>query len=57
MRFPRRLQPEAGRHRAPPGIRDERAVAAESPVGEWAVSREDPSGGVPEYTEMCSDVG
>ncbi|GAA2552633.1 hypothetical protein GCM10010398_45170 [Streptomyces fimbriatus] len=57
MRFPQRLQPKAGGSRAPPGIRDERAVAAEPPAGEWAVSQEDPSGGVPEYTEMYDDVG
>ncbi|GAA3502021.1 hypothetical protein GCM10019016_091290 [Streptomyces prasinosporus] len=57
VRFPRRLRPKAGRDRAPPGVRDERAVAAGSPVGEWAVSQEDPSGGVPECTETYGDVG
>ncbi len=44
--FPWLLQPKAGRSRAPPGVRDERAVAAELPTGMARCAGGSPSGAV-----------
>ncbi|GGS67343.1 hypothetical protein GCM10010270_43170 [Streptomyces violaceus] len=43
---------EGRQSHAPPGIRDEHAVAAESPVEEWALAQARTRAAVPEYAEF-----